>query len=129
MKRLFRQVSLALLLALVFSLVMAVPVLADALTNVTDTLGSYAAGATTTHTVGFTFPSNLNIYDRIVITFPSDFNIASATLGSVTGLDGAFTLPCWASLEVGLQPLAVHDEDVSPDMDHLVRYMLKAVRH
>ena len=74
-----------LMLTLPTSVVQAAP-----LTSVTDTLTSPYAGVTTRHTIGFTTATDLPANAQIAITFPTGFNVAGVTLGTVTGIDGGF---------------------------------------
>gem|GEM_PF-1433090 len=83
---------LGIFLALALALSLVVPVFAADLTGVTNTPTDNAAGATTTHTVAFTTATNLPINGKMKVAFPSGFNVSGATLGTITGPDGSFTL-------------------------------------
>ena len=58
------------------------PVWADPLDNVTDTLSDDTAGATATHTLVFTTASDIPGSGRIIISFPTGFDISATDLGS-----------------------------------------------
>ena len=85
-------IILPAMLVMSLGLVAAAPVFAAALTNVTDTPTDDAAGATATHTVGFTTATELPKLGQMRFAFPPGFNVSGATLGAVTGPDGNFTL-------------------------------------
>jgi hypothetical protein len=93
-----KSVVAGLILCLVAMLLTATPALAGALTSVTDTLGNHTASATTTHTVAFTTANNIPKDGKIVVTFPSGFNISGATLGTITGPNGSFALSVAAQI-------------------------------
>jgi hypothetical protein len=62
------------------------------ITSASDTMSSLTVSATSTHTIRFTTPTGANQNtDDIVITFPSDFNFSSKTIGTVTFTHGATT--------------------------------------
>jgi len=65
---------------------------ATALTNVTDALTSTKLSATTTHQINFTTYTSIPKDGKIVITFPSGFNIASTTFSSWSDFDGGRTI-------------------------------------
>jgi len=65
---------------------------ATALTNVTDALTSTKLSATTTHQINFTTYTSIPKDCKIVITFPSGFNIASTTFSSWSDFDGGRTI-------------------------------------
>ncbi len=65
---------------------------AAAITSASDTMSSLTVSATSTHTIRFTTPTGANQNtDTIIITFPSDFNFTSKTIGTVSFTHGATT--------------------------------------
>jgi hypothetical protein len=65
---------------------------AASITSASDTMSSLTVSATSTHTIRFTTPTGANNNtDTIIITFPSDFNFTSKTIGTVTFTHGATT--------------------------------------
>jgi hypothetical protein len=65
---------------------------AAAITSASDTMSNLTVSATSTHAIRFTTPTGANQNtDTIVITFPSDFNFTSKTIGTVTFTHGAST--------------------------------------
>ena len=65
---------------------------AAAITSASDTMSSLTVSATSTHAIRFTTPTGANQNtDTIIITFPSDFNFTSKTIGTVTFTHGATT--------------------------------------
>jgi len=65
---------------------------AASITNASDTMSSQTVSATSTHTIKFTSPTGANNNtDTIIITFPSDYNFTSKTIGTVTFTHGATT--------------------------------------
>ena len=89
--------SLHLILVLIFTLVtggVIVPYVAyaAALTAKSDTLSSQKISTLSSHTIKFTTPTGASDNtDTIIITFPSDFNFTSKTIGTVTFTHGATT--------------------------------------
>ena len=65
---------------------------AAALTGLSDTMSSVKISAASSHVIKFTTPTGASAASQtIVITFPSDFNFTSKTIGSVTFKHGATT--------------------------------------
>ncbi len=65
---------------------------AAALTSKSDTLSSQKVSTLSSHTIKFTTPTGAgDSTDTIIITFPSDFNFTSKTIGTVTFTHGATT--------------------------------------
>lgn len=65
---------------------------AAALTALSDTLSSSKVSTLSSHTIHFTTPTGANQNtDTIIITFPSDFNFTSKTIGTVSFTHGATT--------------------------------------
>jgi hypothetical protein len=65
---------------------------AAAITSASDTMSSLTVSATSTHAIRFTTPTGANQNtDTIIITFPSDFNFTSKTIGTVSFTHGATT--------------------------------------
>jgi hypothetical protein len=65
---------------------------AAAITNASDTMSSLTVSATSTHAIRFVTPTGANQNtDTIIITFPSDFNFTSKTIGTVTFTHGVST--------------------------------------
>ncbi len=65
---------------------------AAAITSASDTMSSLTVSATSTHAIRFVTPTGANqSSDTIIITFPSDFNFTSKTIGTVTFTHGAST--------------------------------------
>jgi hypothetical protein len=89
-----KSVSLLLVMAVLISYVAVPAPFAEAapITSASDTMSSLTVSATSTHTIRFTTPTGANQNtDDIVITFPSDFNFSSKTIGTVTFTHGATT--------------------------------------
>jgi len=61
---------------------------ATALTNVSNTLTSTQVSATTTHQVNFTTYTSIPADGKVVITFPSGFDVSSAAYSAWSGFDG-----------------------------------------
>lgn len=81
--------ALAILALSIFPLAFAE---AAAITSASDTMSSLTVSATSTHTIRFTTPTGANQNtDTIIITFPSDFNFTSKTIGTVSFTHGATT--------------------------------------
>lgn len=81
--------ALSVLILSVFPLAFAE---AAAITSASDTMSSLTVSATSTHAIRFTTPTGANQNtDTITITFPSDFNFTSKTIGTVTFTHGATT--------------------------------------
>lgn len=74
-------------LLVAFAFVFASSVLAAPLTSVTDTPSSLVADATANHTITFTSATAASV-KSVDIAFPAGFNIASATLGTYTPVNG-----------------------------------------
>ena len=100
LKNLHKLTSLTLTLAF---LVLALPVPtahAAAITSASDAMSSATINAVSSHTITFTSPTGANNNtDTIILTFPSDFNFTSKTIGTVslthgvtTGLENTETL-------------------------------------
>ncbi|OGY29088.1 MAG: hypothetical protein A3J50_02270 [Candidatus Woykebacteria bacterium RIFCSPHIGHO2_02_FULL_43_16b] len=66
-------------------------VAAAALTSISNTLANAQVGQTTSHTVAFTTANPITTDGKVVITFPASFNVASAVVGTVSGIDGTLT--------------------------------------
>lgn len=65
---------------------------AAALTALSDTMSSNKINATSSHVIKFTTPSGATVTtDTIIITFPSDFDFTSKTIGTLTLTHGATT--------------------------------------
>jgi hypothetical protein len=88
-----KLLSSTLVLALVALYGLPVPAAeAAAITSASDTMSSLTASATSTHVMRFTTPTGANQNtDTIIITFPSDFNFTSKTIGTVTFTHGVTT--------------------------------------
>jgi len=81
--------ALAILALSIFPLAFAE---AAAITSASDTMSSLTVSATSTHAIRFTTPTGANQNtDTIIVTFPSDFNFTSKTIGTVTFTHGATT--------------------------------------
>jgi len=88
------KISLSLLLisVLFFETVGIEIVSAATLTSVSDTLSSQKINTLSSHVIRFTTPTGASDNtDTIIITFPSDFNFSSKTIGTVTFTHGATT--------------------------------------
>lgn len=93
---LFKVMHGASLLALVLLLVMpalrALPAQAAALTALSDTMTRLKTSFASGHTIRFTTPTGASDNtDTIIITFPTDFNFTSKTIGTVSFTHGAST--------------------------------------
>lgn len=65
---------------------------AASLTALSDTMSSSKVSTLSSHVLKFTTPTGANeATDTIIITFPSDFNFTSKTIGTVTFTHGAST--------------------------------------
>lgn len=65
---------------------------AASITSASDTMSSQTVSATSTHAIRFVSPTGANNNtDTIIITFPSDYNFSSKTIGTVTFTHGATT--------------------------------------
>ena len=65
---------------------------AAAITSASDTMSSSKVSTASSHIIKFTTPTGANeSSDTIIITFPSDFNFTSKTIGTVTFTHGATT--------------------------------------
>lgn len=65
---------------------------AASLTGLSDTMSSSKVNATSSHVLKFTTPTGASDNtDTIIITFPSDFDFTSKTIGTVTFTHGATT--------------------------------------
>jgi hypothetical protein len=88
----FRALSLVLTLAIVALTIPFSVAQAAAITSASDTMSSLTVSATSTHAIRFITPTGANQNtDTIIITFPSDFNFTSKTIGTVTFTHGAST--------------------------------------
>jgi len=75
-----------------FSLINVQFAYAASLSALSDTMSSLKVSTLSSHTIRFTTPTGANQNtDTIIITFPSDFNFTSKTIGSVTFTHGATT--------------------------------------
>ena len=88
-----RRVPLATVLCLFllvfhFAPILTPPVYAVALTGVTAIPWSSDISASTRHTIKFTTTTSLPADGKIVITYPSGFDVSSATFDSSSGFDG-----------------------------------------
>lgn len=94
MKKIQTITSLGVLLALL-AVLMGPPLQiaqAAALTASSDTLSSSKVSTLSSHKIKFTTPTGAaDSTDTIIITFPSDFNFTSKTIGTVTFTHGAST--------------------------------------
>jgi len=93
-KKFLKIRSLASLLLIVGLLVMTggQVAYAAALTALSDTLSSAKISTLSSHTIKFTTPTGAgDSTDTIIITFPSDFNFTSKTIGTVTFTHGVST--------------------------------------
>jgi hypothetical protein len=81
-----RLATIGILVIVVFSLMLALTVPAQAITGVTDTPTNSTAGVATTHTIAFTTLVALEVAvpEQIFITFPSGFNASGAGVGTAT---------------------------------------------
>jgi hypothetical protein len=88
-----RIISSVLIVALAIMAIMPASVAeAASITSASDTMSSLTVSATSTHTIRFTTPTGANNNtDTIIITFPSDFNFTSKTIGTVSFTHGATT--------------------------------------
>lgn len=94
MKTLRQYVSAVLAIALATSLWVSMPIRADAaaVSAQSDTMSSVKVSAASSHTIRFTTPTGASDNtDTIIITFPSDFNFSSKTIGTLTFTHGATT--------------------------------------
>jgi hypothetical protein len=65
---------------------------AASITNASDTMSDLTVSATSSHAIRFITPTGANNNtDTIIITFPSDFNFTSKTIGTVSFTHGAST--------------------------------------
>lgn len=63
---------------------------AASITSASDTMSSQTISATSTHAIRFITPTGANNNtDTIILTFPSDYNFTSKTIGTVTFTHGA----------------------------------------
>lgn len=75
-----------------FSLINVQFAYAASLSALSDTMSSLKVSTLSSHTIRFTTPTGANQNtDTIIITFPSDFNFTSKTIGTVTFTHGATT--------------------------------------
>lgn len=91
---LHRLLSAALVLTIVGSLSLLAPRTADAasISAQSDTMSSVKISTLSSHTIRFTSPTGAEeSTDTIIITFPSDFNFTSKTIGTLTFTHGATT--------------------------------------
>jgi hypothetical protein len=87
-----RITSFVLVVALVVLMAPANTAFAAAITNKSDTMSSSKINALSSHVIKFTTPTGAaDNTDTIVITFPSDFDFTSKTIGTVTFTHGATT--------------------------------------
>ncbi len=88
-----RFVGSLLMAALVVMSLFPVPFAeAASISSASDTMSSLTINATSTHAIRFTTPTGANNNtDDITITFPSDFDFTSKTIGTVTFTHGAST--------------------------------------
>lgn len=86
-------VSLSLVLGLVLSPVLSVPLaLAANVSSQTDTMSSNQTSVASSHVIKFVSPTGANNNtDTIIVTFPSDFNFTSKTIGTLSFSHGAST--------------------------------------
>ena len=82
-KRAYKLIGVAVILALLLVLLPVSTVLAGSVSGVSDTLTTYATGATPTHTIAFTTATDIPVAGTITITFPSGFDISSIVDGDV----------------------------------------------
>lgn len=85
--------SLILILSFLFITEFSIkPAKAASLTALSNTMSSSKVNTLSSHTIKFTTPTGANQNtDTITITFPSDFNFTSKTIGTVTFTHGATT--------------------------------------
>lgn len=88
----YRAVSIAILLALLFYSIPFKFASAAAITSASDTMSDLTISAVASHAIKFTSPTGAgDSTDTIIITFPSDFNFTSKTIGTVSFTHGAST--------------------------------------
>jgi hypothetical protein len=89
----YKIISSTLVMALVFSLSGGIQIAsAAALTSKSDTLSSSKISTLSSHIIKFTTPTGAtDSTDTIIVTFPSDFNLTSKTIGTITFTHGATT--------------------------------------
>ncbi|MEW5920171.1 MAG: stalk domain-containing protein [Bacillota bacterium] len=85
-----RKLFAILVITMMLLAMMPMTAFAAPLTSVTATPASTIIGDTTGYAVGFTTATALPADGKIKITFPAGFNVAGATLISVSGPDGTF---------------------------------------
>lgn len=93
MEHIFKKIT-AIGLSLVLTVLMSGIQFADAasLTLLSDTLSSNKKSTLSSHVIKFSTPTGASdASDTIIITFPSDYNFTSKTIGSVTFTHGAST--------------------------------------
>ena len=88
-----KVVSIVLILSIIVLYIFPVTFAqAASITSASDTMSSQTISATSTHAMRFVSPTGANNNtDTIIITFPSDYNFSSKTIGTVTFTHGATT--------------------------------------
>ncbi len=87
-----KATSFALLFAMLVSLFSFNFAYAASITAVSDTMSNQTISATSTHAIRFVTPTGAgDNTDTIILTFPSDYNFTSKTIGTVTFTHGAST--------------------------------------
>lgn len=88
-----KLVTFAVLVALILSSIPFNNIASAApITSASDTMSNATVSATSSHTVRFVTPTGAgDSTDTIIVTFPSDFNFTSKTIGTVTLTHGATT--------------------------------------
>jgi hypothetical protein len=85
-------ISSALMTALILSGGHTLTVHAAGIVSASNTMSSLTVSATSTHAIAFTSPTGANQNtDTIIVTFPTDFNFTSKTIGTVSFTHGATT--------------------------------------
>ncbi len=90
----FKKIVSGALVILFVCVVSGIPqvLFAASLTALSDTMSDQNASAASSHTIRFTTPTGASDNtDTIIITFPSDFNFTSKTIGSVSFTHGSTT--------------------------------------
>lgn len=89
---LYRALSIAILFALVLYTMPFNFASAASITSASDTMSDLTVSAASSHAMKFTSPTGAgDSTDTIIITFPSDFNFTSKTIGTVSFTHGAST--------------------------------------
>ena len=90
-----KSISAVLSFALVLAVLATFPssyAHAAAISSISDTMSNQTISATSTHTIRFVTPTGAgDNTDTIILTFPSDYNFTSKTIGTVSFTHGAST--------------------------------------